>query len=307
MTHIVALAFLSTTVLACSNQAPPLAIPGRNSALGIEEFRVSETDTSLVITGLDAQKNLVAQLEVKRGRFAMSPEYAEGRVGEATNVDGRQIDIECRGIKLHHESQGYAHLQLPLPPLREYSPMKTFVADPQVASVLESRGVSFRARPNRASLAATEVPHDFREYCSGYTSHHLGLGGNCLQYSGDEPNGWSTNSCNTEGVRTVMCSDTSIEDPNYTSGFYTSLYQCCDYTDIGTTGVSAAEKTCIPEAGGISPCGVTGPFGCAECWHVNNTTSCYNWCQGEGDDCHPLKGCDGQPDIRSGIDLYWTL
>lgn len=306
MIAIVAFTFLSTVVLVGCTQAPPLAIPGGNKALGIEEFRVSETDTSLVIAGLDEQKNLVAQLEVKRGRFEMSPESADGRVGKATNVEGRQIDIECRGIKLHHESQGYAHLHLPLPPLREYASMKTFVADPHVASVLESRGVSFRVRPNGAGLAATEVPYDSKETCNGYTSHHLGRGGNCLQYTGDVPNGWDTNGCNVQGVRTVMCSDTSIEDPTYTSGFYTSLYQCCDYTDAHT-GISAAEKTCIPEAAGISPCGVTGPFGCAECWHVSNTTSCYNWCQGEGDDCAPLKGCAGQPGIRSGIDFYWTL
>src|SRR5262245_49982239 len=98
-------------------QGPTTREPAGNEALGIAEFQVNETDSSLVIAGFDAQKNPVAQVEVKIGRFVMSDAFAEDRTGVALHVEGRRIDIEVGGRKLNHESEGYGSLRIPLPPM----------------------------------------------------------------------------------------------------------------------------------------------------------------------------------------------
>src|SRR6516162_3759225 len=240
-----------------SAQAPRTREPAGNEALGIAEFQVNETDSSLVIAGLDARESRTCSVEVKIGRFVMSDGFAEGREGPERNVDGRRIDIECLGVKLHHESEGYSQLQLPFPPFREYLRMQVFLADAHVSPVLQSQGISFRySRANRTTAATKEVADCTHEEvrCSEYDSHHLGPGLDCQQYSGNEPNGFSMNTCNTLGANSDGCSNTSIADPNYFSGYYTDQFQFCD-------GFVVAEKTGVPQAFGVSPCGVGGPYG----------------------------------------------
>src|SRR6516165_6780274 len=212
-------------------QAATTQEPAGNEALGIAEFQVNETDSTLVIAGLDAQKNRVAQVELKIGRFVMSDGFAEGREGPERNVDGRRIDIECLGVKLHHESEGYSQLQLPFPPFREYLPMQVFLADAHISPVLQSQGISFRySRANPTTAATQEVADCTHEEvrCSEYDSHHLGPQLDCQQYSGNEPNGFSMNTCNTLGAGSDGCSNTSIADPNYFSGYYTDQFQICN-------------------------------------------------------------------------------
>jgi hypothetical protein len=203
-------------------------------------------------------------------------------VGAVRTVDGRRIDIEFRGVGLHHESEGRSPLRLPLPPLARYDAMQAFLADTHVLPVLEDRGISFRFRSRGASVAnGIGVSTYALTRCSSYDSHHLGAMQDCQQYSGNDPNGFSTNTCNSHGAQSFGCTDTSIADPAFFSGFYTDTFQCCD----AGLGVSAAEKTCVPQSHGVTPCGTGGGFGCSPCWAVDYTSSCTTWCEGSGDDC----------------------
>jgi hypothetical protein len=281
-------------------QSPTVPEPAGNETLGIAEFQVNETDSSLVIAGLDTRENRTCSVEVKIGRFVMSDGFAEGREGPERNVDGRRIDIECLGVKLHHESEGYYQLQLPFPPFREYLPMQLFLADAHVSPVLHSQGISFRySRANRTTAGTQEVADCMHEEvrCSEYDSHHLGPGLDCQQYSGNEPNGFSMNTCNNLGAQSDGCSNTSIADPNYFSGYYTDQLQFC-------FGRSVAEKTAVPQPGGVSPCGVGGPYGTAACWEINPLAPGRMWCVGSGDNCE-----DGQrvcEDANSEIHVTWS-
>jgi hypothetical protein len=274
-----------------------------NPALGIAEFQSTHSATGLVIAGLDAAGDPIGRVEVKVGAFVMSDAFAEDRVGAMRDVDGRRVDIEFRGVRLHHESEGHDPLRLPFPPLAQYEEMQAFVADSHVLPLLENQGVSFRFRPSRATAINGK---GFSSYavtrCSSYDSHHLGPGGDCQQYSGNDPNGFDTNTCATRGAASLGCTDTSIADPSLYSGFFTDLYQCCDGTADGT-GISAVEKTCVPQAKGVSPCGTGGGVGCAACWFVDNTSSCSNWCEGSGDDCDEDNRPEACSDAESGIHL----
>src|SRR5215472_15292457 len=285
-------------------QAPTVPEPAGNEALGIAEFQVNETDSSLVIAGLDAQKKRVAQVEVKIGRFVMSDAFAEDRTGAAIVVEGRRIDIEVGARKLNHESAGYGSLRIPLPPMREYRPMAAFLTDPRVAQVLGRYGVAFRSRWRSAVAGPGEVADDSIQMCSDYNSHYKGPGLDCDQYRGNEPSGFTTNTCNSQGMLSLGCADTSIADPNYGDGFYTDLFQVCD---AGEGFISVSEKKCVSIAGGDTPCGRGGAFGCADCWIILDpgVQTADVWCEGAGDSCRELSCACGAS--TSGIDMSWTL
>jgi hypothetical protein len=255
-----------------------------NDPLGIQ---TSDDGSTLRVAGVNARQERVAQVQVKAGRFVMAEEFAEGRVGDARSVDGRQVDIDVRGIRLHHESEGYGTLSLPLPQQREYVSLRAFLADPRVQQILQNRGVSFRDPAEAA----------FKEVCSHYEAHSLGPGMNCQQYSGNEPNGWDVNTCHSSGALSLGCSDISIKDDRYYSGFYTVLFECCR---LRGGLVRPVEKTCVPQAGGESPCGQGGASGCAVCLPPGPlVTSCTTWCEGAGENCRH-SNLDPGPDGASG-------
>jgi hypothetical protein len=255
---------------------------GGNEALGIVEFQSNASGSGLVITGLDGLNNPVGRVEVTVGTFVMSDTFAEDRAGADRSVDGRRIDIEFRGLKLHHESEGRDPLRLPLPPLAQYDEMKAFLADTHVLPLLENQGVSFRLRLRTASAVNGIAYSNYGlTHCSSYDSHHLGPGEDCQQYTGNDPNGFNTNTCASHGANSLGCTDTSIADSNVLGGFYTDLFQCCLSADLDA---GASEKTCVPQSGGVSPCGKGGGFGCAVCFGIG-VSSCRTWCQGSGDNC----------------------
>jgi hypothetical protein len=131
-------------------------------------------------------------------------------------------------------------------------------------------------------------------------AHARGPGLDCKQYSGNEPTGWSVNTCNAHPWLSLGCADISIRDENSPSGFYTALFQCCP-TRAGRVG--ASEKTCVPQAFGQTPCGRGGPVGCAACWNVTNLSICSAFCEGAGDNCRHASvdpGPDGASSCAKG-------
>src|SRR5262245_30557855 len=90
--------------------------PVGDSALGIASFEIHETSSHLAIVGVDAEQRLVATIDVERGPFELSESFAEDRAPAERFVVGRRMDIVYRDTTLHHESQGFDRLELPLPP-----------------------------------------------------------------------------------------------------------------------------------------------------------------------------------------------
>jgi hypothetical protein len=152
---------------------------------------------------------------------------------------------------LHHESEGDLPLRVPLPAHSEYAPIAAFLADPRVAEAAQRWGVSFNNRSAEARTGAT-----VKEVCSHYQAHARGPGLDCQQYSGNEPNGWCVNTCNSRGKFSFGCADISERDENSPSGFYTALFQCCGGANFD---LLAAEKACVPQLGGETPCGLRRP------------------------------------------------
>src|SRR5262245_28117136 len=109
---------------------------GTNQA-GVVVYQVTETSTELTIVGVDGKGQQIGSIDVKSGRFVMNDGFAEGR-GE---VDGRRLDIDVNGEKLHHESEGYTQLKLPLlrsasNPAR-YLTLNAFITDQRIAATLQ--------------------------------------------------------------------------------------------------------------------------------------------------------------------------
>src|SRR5438477_13215017 len=102
---VVTLTFAGIALFTLGCATGTVTSPG-NPILGIETFRVSETDSTVVIVGLDSEGSEVAHASVVAGRFTMSPAFAEGRIGAAAVVEGRQLDVAVGPITFHHESEG---------------------------------------------------------------------------------------------------------------------------------------------------------------------------------------------------------
>src|SRR5438105_14284932 len=115
-----------------------------NADLRIASFQVQETGDRLLIVGLDAVRREVAKVEVLRGPFTINEAFAEDRVGDARNVDGRRTHVWFGTDEIYHETEGYTSLHMPWPH-NTPAEIKEFVADSHVAPLLARWNVAFKA------------------------------------------------------------------------------------------------------------------------------------------------------------------
>ena len=221
---------------ACSNTRTEELRPAEPArALGIETLNVTETPTTLTVTGLGIQGEVMAKVELKVGRFTFESE-------DRGEVYGRQIVVQSLGKEVSHESEGLDALTLPA---HHLSPsIAAFVLDPQVTSALGLWGVKFDSTWSDLGVEATapvagDLPDDEQPYCI-FTLTSPGALGACTH---------------------VGCSGTCVSFERGAPGGETGEYRCCDISPV-------AERLCLPMPGGdhqSTACGMTGPNGCAVC------------------------------------------
>src|SRR5262245_25443429 len=120
MRRIQGLFFGALTLLHAGCAEPPRV---ENSALGIVDFKISDTPERTTVVGLDAHQTQVAVLDIVRGRFTMSESFsADLDLGESPEVDGRKVSVEALGQKMHWEAIGYRpRLEMPPPPASQWA------------------------------------------------------------------------------------------------------------------------------------------------------------------------------------------
>jgi hypothetical protein len=79
-----------------SDQPPPTSADPTPNALGITQYRVDDNGTTIRITGLDAQSQMVAELTLTHGTFEWRGSYASEHPGEKYGV-GRDLTGQRAG------------------------------------------------------------------------------------------------------------------------------------------------------------------------------------------------------------------
>src|SRR5262249_26302576 len=105
MRHAACLVTMATAILLASCAEPSQAA---SSALGIVDFRISETTERTTVIGVDAHGTQVAVVDILHGRFTMSDSFsADLELGDSPVVEGRKVDVEALGQRMHWEAIGY--------------------------------------------------------------------------------------------------------------------------------------------------------------------------------------------------------
>jgi len=234
---------------ACSTRTEDMRPAEPARALGIERLNVTETPTTLTVTGLGIKGEIMAKVELKVGRFTFESE-------DRGEVYGRQLVVQSLGKEVSHESEGLNALTLPAHNLG--ASIAAFVLDPQVTSALGVWGVRFDSTWSDLGLEATapvagDLPDDEQPYCT-FTLTSPGALGACTH---------------------VGCSGTCVSFERGAPGGDSGEYRCCD-------GSPVAERLCLPMPGGngqSTACGMTGPNGCAVCL-LTWANQCQTWTGG---------------------------
>jgi len=200
------------------------------------DLQVTETSSELVLVGLQDGFE-IGKVNVHSGRFILED---DGR-----SVDGRQLQIAVAGDTVRHESEGYAQLTLPLPPVNASDEFNAFLLDPRVRAALARWQIAFDdTEPPATAQPAAEVanPDPERTYqaCTYATTPQCGAT-SCVQRPIYEK---ILAQCQT-GSRQLVC---------------------CANTHVG------AERKC--GLGPANPCGAEGPNGCAVCWTTPWSNNC---------------------------------
>jgi hypothetical protein len=218
-------AFVALLVTACSS-----AERGTEASF---DLQVTETSSELDLVGLKDGAEL-GKVHVQLGRFVLED---DGRA-----VEGRQMQIAVAGETVRHESEGYAALTLPLPPVNAPDEVNAFLLDPRVRAALARWQIAFddTEPPATAQPVAQGDPERSYLTCSYATTPQCGAT-SCVQRLIYEK---INAQCQT-GSRQLVC---------------------CANTHVG------AERKC--GLGPSNPCGAEGPNGCAVCWTTPWTSSC---------------------------------
>ena len=121
----------------CSSaHIPDVSVPQGNAALGIAEYKVTDTAELTTIVGLDANKKEIGKLELVHGRYVLGEEYEElaGSLSE-----GRKLTTSLwRDRTFQWETIGFTDtLSMPALP-SELSEIAAFHADVHVRPLLET-------------------------------------------------------------------------------------------------------------------------------------------------------------------------
>jgi hypothetical protein len=232
---------------ACNTRTEDLRPSEPARALGIEKLNVTETPTTLTVTGLGIEGEVMAKVELKVGRFTFESD-------ERGEVYGRQMVVQSLGKEVAHESEGLNALTLPTRNLSVS--IAAFLLDPEVTSALGLWGVRFDSTWIDLGIEATvpaggDLPAGERAYCTfTLTSDGASLG----------------------GCTNIGCSGTCTKFERGEPGGETGEYRCCGASQV-------AERVCLPMPGGNgqgSVCGTTGPNGCAVCL-LTSANQCSTW------------------------------
>lgn len=258
-------AVLVALLAGCAEQPAPSQ---GNAQLGIARFVQQDSAQKTVVIGLDDNGNEVGRLELTRGRFTLSPFYAQDH--DTPDIDGRKLLVDVKGQNMTFETEGYGPLMsLPAHPAEEWA-IAAFTVDPHVKAVLDKWQLGFKT-PGAA--LEDEATYKWAGMITGEPGQTL----NCTGQA----------SCGTVQNKTIgMCGGSN--------GLPTDAYRVkqiagCDQTAVGgwlpggdqykviqccpnASTPFAAYKTC-PLSGTTSECG-TSNTACVGCQSYNNLTSC---------------------------------
>jgi hypothetical protein len=223
-------------VVACNSAQQPRGPSDEARNLGIASYVTRATIGHLEINGLDAQGQVLAELELTVGPFVM-------KTDDRGAVDGRQLKVTVLGKTATHESAGRNPLDLPMP----VDPgIVTVLGDPPVSATLERWEVQFA--PRDATLTdPSQLPEEpYLPDCSpGFlgviSSSPFGSCGSCAYSPG------------------ASCTDSTACRQFSKGGGEFGEYRCCPSASL------LVERACTA-AFSTSSCGNTGPNGCATCW-----------------------------------------
>jgi hypothetical protein len=214
------------------------------AALGIAELVVDESQTGIAIQGLDADRNLLAEVRLRVGTVET--------LEDARVVQGRALHVRVGPTaSVDHASEGFEQLVLP-----SASPeIDRFLRLPQVAAGLARWGVRFEL----ASLPAAAVAFA------------------PIVASNDESQYWTCSSLPNEGSDGSNCTTSTFGGCSSSNGAVMwndsgSLYyefRCC-VSGAETDGMY--KRACVSPSAS-TPCGMAGPQGCAVCWRYGPSCS----------------------------------
>jgi hypothetical protein len=213
---------------------------GQSPLLGIARIDVREDARTLEISGLDAGGARIAHVSLRLGPGVLTDDGRE--------VDGRQMTIEVLGAEVSHHSEGFAELQLPLFGNRSHADLNEFLLDPRVQPILARWQITFQDPPRVLDDADAPLPTEVAQSGCTYAP---------------------TSSCGA-----TSCAE-SVWPSDWGNGCSNMRYQwvCC-----GGNGF-AAQRACTSPSSS-SPCGTTGPGGCASCWTFLHGGSCFAYTAG---------------------------
>src|SRR5688500_14882897 len=130
MKRSVVAACISLSLVACSDE-PTIRTALGNSALGVVEFTLTETGSTLDVLGGVAYSQPIASLHLRMGDVSIADEELYGY--------GRELDVEIGDARAQHQSVGVLPVLLPHlgNPL-----LNQFLLDPSIADALAGWGVT---------------------------------------------------------------------------------------------------------------------------------------------------------------------
>ena len=149
---------MAALVVGCAN-----ATSTPENAIGMTTVRVVETGDRTMVIGRNSEGEEIARLDLFRGRFTLSPEFADGGVKD---VVGRKLEIRALDQSLRWETEGFGPtLSLPAHPAGQWA-LAAFVEDDRIERVLRTWNIAFATAPDLDAYDCTlEGTHPFD--CTG--------------------------------------------------------------------------------------------------------------------------------------------
>ena len=246
-------------IAACSNSTAPST--RGNDALGIADFKVTDTAERTTVVGVDSSGREVAVVDVVHGQFTMTVEESP-LVG--TQVNGRDLRIEIGGEQLTWQTIGYDDTSH-MPPLDDprFALIVRLVEDDHVQPILERWKIGWQDVPATRDGEVTYVAQ----------SDNWGWANNpqwCTLGSGGQGSTGATCPIVQSPGTTPMCNGGAAwQGLTMHQGSENKVSMCC--ANNSTTG-NWAVKTCA-DSGTSSSCGDIGQK-CAPCYTLSYANGC---------------------------------